>query len=90
MPVRNNLSTFVRRPSHPQDKPRSSAFKELEIVRLSHDFVTPAGVIPQGTEATVLQVFDGGTAYQIELEGPYEAPETVPAGALEAKLVQSA
>ena len=64
---------------HPTAESRSHAFRELEIVRLTQDFRSPVGVIPGGTEATILQVFDNGRAYQVEFEGPYEAPETVPA-----------
>jgi len=85
MPIRKNASTGVNRPSHGHDEPGSPMFKELEVVRLSHDFVSPVGMIPKGTEATILQVFDGGAAYQVEFEGPYEVPETVPAGSVEAK-----
>jgi hypothetical protein len=57
-------------------------FKVSDVVRLSRVFVTHQVVIPKGTPATILQVFDG--AYQVEFEGPYEVPETVPAESLEA------
>ncbi len=57
-------------------------FRELEHVRLLRDFQSPAGVVPKGTLATVLQVFAHGQAYQVEFEGPFEVPETVPASLL--------
>jgi hypothetical protein len=66
------------------------AFNELDVVRLSRDFASAVAVIPRGTEATVLQIFDGGVAYQVEFEGPYEAPETVLASYLEASIARSA
>jgi len=69
---------------------RGPVFSELEVVRLARDFQSKAAVIPSGTEATVLQVFDGGHAYQVEFEGPYEAPETVLASDLEAPIAHSA
>jgi len=88
MPMRKDLTTFARRPLPRQGKLGPAVFKEHEIVRLSRDVRSPAGVIPKGTEATILQIFGEGTAYQVELEGPYEVPETVPASSLEARLVQ--
>jgi hypothetical protein len=69
---------------------RSAGFKELEIVRLARDFHGPSGVIPRGTKATVLQVFGGGVAFQVEFDGPHDVPETVPADLLEARLARSA
>lgn len=42
-------------------------------------------MISTGTEAAVLQVSGRGVAYQVELEGPYEAPEAVPAAVLKIK-----
>jgi hypothetical protein len=64
-------------------KPRR-VFRELEVVRLVRPFKSLAGVIPPGTEATILQVFAGGSAYQVEFEGPYDSPETLPANLVEA------
>lgn len=81
------LGATVGRPSRGR---RAFVFTELEAVRLSQNFLSDAGMIPKGTEATVLQVFDGGSAYQVEFEGPYEAPETVPAACLEANRARSA
>lgn len=52
-------------------------FNEHEIVRLINDITTSSGIIPEGVEGTVLQVFADGHAYQIEFEGPYDTPETV-------------
>ena len=49
-------------------------FDELAVVCLSQDFRSAAGVIPKGTVATVLQVFDDGRAYQVEFEGPTKRP----------------
>jgi hypothetical protein len=54
-----------------------------KMVRLRADFAGPEGTIPAGTLGTILQVFDRGTAYQVEFEGPHEAPETVSATLLE-------
>jgi hypothetical protein len=65
-------------------------FRELEVVCLSQEFMSPAGVIPKGIEATILQVFGGGQAYQVEFEGPTEIPETVSAASLEAKFARFA
>jgi hypothetical protein len=56
---------------------------DLDVVRLTQDFDCPGGRIPRGTQGTVLQVFDSGSAYQVEFEGPYEVPETVPAEILQ-------
>ncbi len=90
MPMRKDDSAVVRRPPNRTRRSRPSVFKELDIVRLSRDFVSPGGVIRKGTEATVLQVFGDGLAYQVEFEGPHEVPETVPADSLEARLARSA
>jgi hypothetical protein len=61
----------------------SPAFLLHTVVRLVEDFHAPAGVIPCGTQATVLQVFGDGAEVQVEFEGPWEVPETVPAELLE-------
>jgi len=54
-----------------------------KMVRLRADFAGPGGTIPAGTLGMILQVFDGGSAYQVEFEGPHEVPETVSATLLE-------
>jgi hypothetical protein len=74
---------------HVDAKPRTArpqlqpALKDLDVVRLTRDFDFVGGRIPKGVQGTILQVFDSGRAYQVEFEGPYEAPETVPADVLE-------
>ncbi len=55
-----------------------AAFHELQHVRLRDDFVGPDGCIAAGTLGTILQIFDGGRAYQVEFQSPYDTPETVP------------
>lgn len=87
-------STVVEDAAPPQAGKRQArtplrAFRDLEVVRLSQDFVSPGGRIPSGTQGTVLQVFDGGRAYQIEFEGPHDIPETVPREALKADVATS-
>ncbi len=52
------------------------------MVRLRADFAGPEGTIPAGTRGMILQVFDGGSAYQVEFEGPHAVPETFPAALL--------
>ena len=64
---------------HPVPK---HVFKNLDVVRLLQDFDCQGGRIPKGTQGTILQVFDGGRAYQVEFEGPFDVPETVPAAIL--------
>jgi len=60
-----------------------TVFRDLETVRLIEDFATVDGTVPAGTEATILQVFGDGAAYQVEFEAPHTTPETVPAAYLE-------
>ena len=61
----------------PQSTPRPP-LRELQHIRLRDNFESPDGCIAAGTLGTILQVFDQGRAYQIEFEGPYDIPETVP------------
>lgn len=89
MPLRKDLLTF-RRPAARTRAPRPGTFRLAEIVRLARDVAVPGGLVPRGTEATILQVFGAGEAYQVEFEGAYPVPETVPAAALEARFVQPA
>ena len=65
---------------------RRPAFHAADVVRLTRDFAAPDCLIPRGTEATILQVFGAGEAYQVEFECRHDTPETVPATALEAVL----
>jgi hypothetical protein len=76
--------------THPGRRTPAPVFGELDTVRLARDLKSAAGVIPKGTVATVLQVFEGGRAYQVEFEGPYQAPETVLATDLEAQRARPA
>lgn len=46
------------------------------LVRLVRDLATPSGIIPAGTAGIVLQAFHD--ASQVEFEGPWDVPETVP------------
>ena len=57
-------------------------YREMQMVRLLTPLKTPDGVVPIGTEATVLHVFNSGEAYQVEFEGDHRVPETVLAGAV--------
>jgi hypothetical protein len=62
----------------------SLVFRELQVVRLSRNLCFDGEVIPKGSKATILQIFEHGRAYEVEFEGPHEVPETVPAQYLEA------
>ena len=83
MPARKPQPSLGRPGGMVHDE-RARMFRELELVVLDRDIETPGGRIPRGTHGTVLQVFDSGGAYQIEFEGPFDVPETVPASALNA------
>jgi len=50
-------------PDSAPDEESRPIFRELEIVRLVRPFKTISGIIPRGYEATILQVFAGGSAY---------------------------
>lgn len=62
---------------------RPPAFLLCTVVRLVEDLHAPAGVIPCGTEATVLQVFGDRAEVQVEFDVRWEVPETVLAELLE-------
>jgi hypothetical protein len=66
------------------------AFRELDVARLVNDLPTPFSILPRGTEGTVLLVFGGGVAYQVEFDRPDSMPETVPAALLESVDVRAA
>lgn len=64
-------------------------FGPNQIVRLTRAVTTPAGIVPKGTIGTVLLPL-GDDMYQIELEGPYDVPETISVAALEAAIARPA
>ncbi|MEL6059264.1 MULTISPECIES: DUF4926 domain-containing protein [unclassified Methylobacterium] len=59
------------------------ALAELSVVALLRDVVTDDGVtVPAGTEGTIVGVWGGGEAYEVEFDEPVVGNATVQADAL--------
>ena len=49
----------------------SQSFAELSVVAVLHAVQTDnGGVVPAGTEGTIVAVYDGGAAYEVEFIEP--------------------
>ena len=45
-------------------------FHDLDVVRLGEDVRTVEGFFPRGTRGTVVLVYEGAAAYEVEFEQP--------------------
>lgn len=52
-------------------------FKDLDAVRLGRSLETDDGLMPAGSEGTVVGVWRAGAAYEVEFSEPFHAVETV-------------
>lgn len=59
-------------------------FEDLDPARLLRSIGTKTGVMPRGSEGTVVGVWGSGAAYEVEFSKPFHPVETVPGENLEA------
>lgn len=52
----------------------SEPIAELSVVALDRDIdLSPIGCLPKGTQGTLVSVYDGGAAYEVEFDEPFHA-----------------
>lgn len=61
----------------PLAKPRPPAIPELAVARTLAPLTVEAGCVPAGTRGTVVHVYRGAAAYELEIQSPFHAVVTV-------------
>lgn len=62
-----------------EDAPNPRPRAELSRVTLAHNVESEDGVIPAGASGTIMHVYPGGPAYEVEFTQPFHTVATVKA-----------
>jgi hypothetical protein len=69
----------MRRHEITEDGPYPHPRAELSRVTLAHNVKSENGVIPAGSTGTIMHVYPGGPAYEVEFTSPIHTVATVKA-----------
>lgn len=53
------------------------AYDELSVITTKNDIIRTDGIIPAGSIGTIVHVYAGGKAYEVEFCSPFQAVVTI-------------